>query len=156
MHKNSNGLKKVSIYGSIPMSVKAIDGKMNDTSLKSTWQDLILGIIDEEKVYYEFANRNIPKYAMGVLRQIALTGIVAAPYSAAFAKACDLTPGRIQNAIKLLLKEDKILEVESGIKVMDPLERVCLIVLGQDRVSQAESLNAVIGDLTEEKEDQGD
>ena len=122
----------------------AIEGKMSNNSMISVWRKIVLDILEEEKRYYDFANRNIPRYAMAVLREVAKTGIVAAPYSTAFAKTCNLTPGQIQNAVKVLSKEDKILETESGIKVMDPLESACLRVLGQDRGSQTKSLDELL------------
>jgi hypothetical protein len=122
----------------------AIEGKMSKESLKSVWREIVLDIIEEEKSYYDFANRSIPRYAMAVLREVARTGVVTAPYSSAFAKACGLTPGQIQNALRVLQKEDKIVETESGIKVMDPLESACLRVLGHDRETQAESLDRLV------------
>lgn len=122
----------------------AIEGKMTEESLISAWREMVLDIIEEEKSYYDFANRNIPRYAMAVLREVARTGVVTAPYSAAFAKTCHLTPGQIQNALKVLQKEDKIVETEAGIKVMDPLENACLRVLRYDRETQAESLDRLV------------
>lgn len=126
----------------------AIEGKMSNDSIISVWRKIVLDILEEEKRYYNFANRNIPRYAMAVLREVAKTGVVAAPFSSAFAKACNLTPGQIQNAIKVLSKEDKILETESGIKVMDPLESACLRVMGQDRGSQEKSLDELINNVS--------
>lgn len=126
----------------------AIEKTMGNNSIISMWRDIVLDILEEEKGYYDFANRGIPRYAMAVLREVAKMGIVVAPYSSSFAKACNLTPGQIQNALKILLKEDKILETKSGINVMDPLESACLRVLGQDRDSQRKSLDNLVNNVS--------
>jgi len=103
-----------------------LGGSLAPDVLREEWKTVVGTLIDEERAYYQQINRSLSRTALHVLANIARRGVVSAPYSTEFAKSCRLTPGQIQTALKVLVKEDKVLHTEEGFVVMDPLEALCL------------------------------
>ncbi|GEM_PF-3464105 len=94
--------------------------------VREVWKEIVSTLIHEERAYYQQINRTLSRPALNVLANIARRGVVAEPYSTQFARECQLTPGQIQTALRLLIKEDKVVESEEGYMVLDPLEAICL------------------------------
>jgi hypothetical protein len=111
---------------------------------RDAWKEIIGTLIEEERAYYQQINRNISRQALNVLANIARQGVVSEPYSAGFARLCRLTPGQIQTALRLLIKEDKALETGEGYIVFDPLEALCLRTEGIKPGSLNEELDRLL------------
>lgn len=101
-------------------------GNPGENDVKDAWKEIVGTLIDEERAYYQQINRNISRSALNVLANIALQGVVSEPYSTSFAKLCGMTPGQVQTAMRVLAKEDKVIEGKEGYGVSDPLEALCL------------------------------
>jgi uncharacterized protein len=115
-----------------------------ESAVLEAWKEIVGTLIVEERSYYQQINRNISRSAMNVLANIARLGSIPSPYSAEFAKLCRLTPGQIQTAMRLLTKEDKVLESREGYIVLDPLEALCLRTEGIDPGRLNEELDRLL------------
>lgn len=122
-------------------------GNRDLSSVVELWKNRVIEIIQEESGYYEVVSQNIARYAMNVLHRIAVAGIVHEPYSAAFAKSCGLTPGQIQNALRILRKEEKVAEDEQGISLLDPIEAICLRMIGASDEAGREALGRLLEEI---------
>lgn len=122
-------------------------GNRDLSTIRDCWKTRVIEVIQEEKGYYEIVNQHIARYAMNVLQKIALAGTVAEPYSAAFAKTCNLTPGQIQNALRILRREEKLIEENQGISLLDPIEAICLRMIGISDEAARDALDRLIDDI---------
>lgn len=90
------------------------------------WLEVITEIIREEGTFYEALNKDLPSYVMVVFRKIAEEGVVERPYQEKFLNKVGMTAARIQKALGILQKDDKIERGKEGIYILDPLERLWL------------------------------
>jgi len=100
------------------------DKKLNE---KKIWPEIITSIILEERYFYEALNRNIAPYILKIFTAIAENEPVKNPYQESFLKKINETASRVQKALNLLLKEDKIKRTAEGLFVVDPMERIWIL-----------------------------
>ncbi|NLI82979.1 MAG: ATP-binding protein [Deltaproteobacteria bacterium] len=132
-------------------TAQQLAGERSAEFIRSAWKEIVTTIIQEERAYYQQINRNVSRTAMNVLANVARRGIVAGPYTAEFARQCRLTPGQIQTALRLLMKEDKVLETREGYVVFDPLEALCLRTEGVAPESLDQELDRLLEAWAEEE-----
>jgi len=90
------------------------------------WLEVMTEIIEEEGTFYEAINKDLPSYVMVVFRKIAEEGVVEKPYQEKFLNKVGMTAAKIQKALGMLKKNDKIERDKKGIYILDPLEKLWL------------------------------
>ncbi len=118
--------------------------KPDENFVREAWKEIVGALIHEERSYYQQINRGLSRPALNVLAKMARLGAVPEPYSTRFARECGLTPGQIQTALRVLLKEDKVIDTEEGYIVVDPLEALCLRTENMSSESLSEELERLL------------
>lgn len=115
------------------------------------WLEVITEIIREEGTFYEAVNKDLPSYVMVVFRKITEEGVVERPYQEEFLDKVGMTAAKIQKALGILKKHDKIERGKEGIYILDPLERLWLFT---SRMNEEQIKMTLIKMLKEKKEKQ--
>ena len=140
------------IFGGHPYAVNwfwselwALEERSKETEPLDTWVETAVGIILNQRDYYQALNSRLPIGARKVLLAIAANEPVKKIFSRDFmVKACGMAQGSLQSALKILLEEDEIKKTRDGYIISDPLERLVLAVRDMDEEQLAEFVRARI------------
>ncbi len=98
-----------------------------------TWVQVAMGIILNQRDYYDAVNLCLPLGARKVLVAIAEHEPVKKVFSKQFmVNTCGMAQGSLQGALKVLLEQDKIKKTPEGYIINDPLERLVIAVSSLD------------------------
>ncbi len=126
-------------------SLSERSGKMEPLE---TLVDVAVNIILNQRDYYDALNSMLPIGAKKVLREVAKNEPVRKIFSKDFmVRACGMTQGSLQSAIKVLTEEDKIRKTPMGYILSDPLERLIITVNEMDE----EEIVAFVKERIEQK-----
>ncbi len=81
-----------------------------------------------------------------VLRQIAIRGTVPKPYGVEFLRNCNISQSQMQKIIAALVEDDRIHRDDSGIRILDPLERLALRMIGRGMQWRSEMIESLLNE----------
>ena len=117
------------------------------TVTKEICKTAMLTITREETEAFLEMNRKTPLNYMTVLRQVSVRGTVPKPYSGEFLRICKLTQSQMQKIIETLIADDKIHRDDTGIHIVDPLERLALRMIGTTAEWRSEMIQDLLGSV---------
>ncbi len=114
-----------------------------------TLVDVAVNIILNQRDYYDALNRMLPIGARKVLKEVAKNEPVRKIFSKNFmVRACGMSQGSLQGAIKVLTEDDKIRKTPKGYILSESIERLIITVNEMDE----EEVVAFVKECIEQKQ----